>query len=128
MRPPQDLDPEVHRAASFILTLRGRFAAMTGEQIAETLGGDRGGIELAPVTMKRVVQRAVRALRLRGLPVVSGSGATRGYWIATAPGEVRALCKGLDRRARSLYKARRALLKSAWLAWADGQKRLRRRG
>ena len=117
LRPPGDLNPLERRIAALLLSLKGPAAAMTGAEVAAAFG-----------VHVRLVGKVARALRLRGLPAVGGCGVWKGYWVARTGAEYRAFCEAEARRARSIYKARRAGLKSAWLAWADGQKRLRRRG
>lgn len=117
LRPPAGLGDLERRIAALILSLRGPAAARTGAQIAAAFG-----------VHVRLVGKVARRLRLRGFPVVGDCGVWKGYRLARTGAEYRAFCEAEARRARSIYKARRAGLKSAWLAWADGQKRLRRRG
>ncbi|OGG46179.1 MAG: hypothetical protein A3F84_10370 [Candidatus Handelsmanbacteria bacterium RIFCSPLOWO2_12_FULL_64_10] len=104
------------RLEARVLGLKGRGRAMTGKEIAADLG-----------VSLRQVGRAVRALRMKGIPIVSSSAEPRGYWVPRTAGEVRALCAGIQRRIRALSRVRSRCLRSEWLSRAAGQRPLRRK-
>lgn len=86
---------------------RGRDNAITYGELADRLNVPR-----------RSVEKAVREMRLNGIPIVTGND---GAWVATSPQEAREAAERLRSRGIHIYEAAAALDRWADVAELSGQ-------
>lgn len=86
---------------------RGRENAITYGELAERLNVQR-----------RSVEKAVRDMRLNGIPVITGND---GCWVATSPQEAREAAERLRARGIHIFEAAAALERWAETAELSGQ-------